>query len=166
LFRRQTSSTEKRGLLGRTPEGYAAGDIEKDILFHEDVFVVTGVRNPWVRRRRISLADLANEKWVVTNAAFEPMPRVFAILGLPVPHPSIAAHSAFLRNAQVASGEFLAVLSSPQLVALRNQVRCRSSDTCRILHKLRDLATGDRGAGRCDQGRPGHARFINQNGRW
>jgi DNA-binding transcriptional LysR family regulator len=105
----------------RTPEGYAAGDIEKDILFHEDVFVVTGVRNPWVRRRRISLADLANEKWVVTNAAFEPMPRVFAILGLPVPRPSIAAHSAFLRNALVASGEFLAVLSSPQLVALHNQ---------------------------------------------
>jgi DNA-binding transcriptional LysR family regulator len=62
-----------------------------------------------------------DEKWVVTNAAFEPMPRAFTILGLPVPRPSIAAHSAFLRNTLVASGEFLAVLSSPQLIALRNQ---------------------------------------------
>jgi DNA-binding transcriptional LysR family regulator len=108
-------------MLGRTPEGFSAPDIEKDVLFHEDQFVVAGVQNPWARRRNISLADLGDEKWVVTNAAFEPMPRAFTILGLPVPRPSIAAHSAFLRYTLVASGEFLAVLSSPQLIALRNQ---------------------------------------------
>jgi DNA-binding transcriptional LysR family regulator len=108
-------------MLGRTPEDYSAPDIDKDVLFHEEQFVVTGLRSPWVRRRNIRLADLAHEKWVVTSAAFEPMPRAFAVLGLPVPRPSIAAHSAFLRNTLVASGEFLAVLSSPQLIALRNQ---------------------------------------------
>jgi DNA-binding transcriptional LysR family regulator len=108
-------------MVGRTPEGFSAPDIEKDVLFHEDVFVVCGLLNPWARRKKISLADLANEKWVVTNAAFEPMPRCFMILGLPVPRPSIAAQSAFLRNTLVASGEFLAVLSSPQLIALRHQ---------------------------------------------
>jgi DNA-binding transcriptional LysR family regulator len=108
-------------MLGRTPEDFSAPDIEKDILFHEDVFVVAGIQNPWARRKKIELADLANEKWVVTNSAFEPMPRAFTILGLPTPRPSIAAHSAYLRNTLVASGDFLAVLSSPQLIALRNQ---------------------------------------------
>jgi hypothetical protein len=61
-------------------------------------------------RESMRLAVFGHEKWVVTNAAFEPMPHAFTMPGLAVPRPSIAANSAILRNTLVASDDFLAVL--------------------------------------------------------
>jgi DNA-binding transcriptional LysR family regulator len=38
-------------------------DIDAEVLFEEPLVVATSVDNPWVRRRRINLADLLNEPW-------------------------------------------------------------------------------------------------------
>jgi DNA-binding transcriptional LysR family regulator len=41
----------------------AEDDIDQHALFEESLVVVAGIDNPWVRRRRIKLADLINEPW-------------------------------------------------------------------------------------------------------
>src|SRR6185436_16029504 len=38
-------------------------DIDAEILFEEQLVVVASLQNPWARRRKIELADLANEPW-------------------------------------------------------------------------------------------------------
>jgi DNA-binding transcriptional LysR family regulator len=38
-------------------------DIDAELLFEEPLVVVASKDNPWVRRRRIELADLVNEPW-------------------------------------------------------------------------------------------------------
>jgi len=38
-------------------------DIDAEVLFEEPLIVVAGKENPWVRRRRIDLAELVNEPW-------------------------------------------------------------------------------------------------------
>jgi DNA-binding transcriptional LysR family regulator len=38
-------------------------DIDLEILFEEPLVVVAGAENPWVRRRKIKLAELVNEPW-------------------------------------------------------------------------------------------------------
>jgi DNA-binding transcriptional LysR family regulator len=40
-------------------------DIEAEVLFEEPLVVVAGKDNPWVRRRKIELADLLNEPWAL-----------------------------------------------------------------------------------------------------
>src|SRR5205085_11814534 len=108
-------------MLGRTPADFAAPDIKAEQLFEERLFVVAGQRSPWTKHKQLRLSDLSAERWVVTNAAFEPMPFAFSMFGLPIPTPSVAAHTTFLRNALVASGQFLAVFAAPQLLTLRRQ---------------------------------------------
>ncbi len=40
-------------------------DVEFEFLFDDSYVVVAGAQNPWVRRRRIELADLVNEPWAL-----------------------------------------------------------------------------------------------------
>ena len=49
--------------IARMPGVVAEDDIDQHALFEEPLVVVAGTDNPWVRRRRITLADLVNEPW-------------------------------------------------------------------------------------------------------
>jgi DNA-binding transcriptional LysR family regulator len=42
---------------------HSEGDIEVELLFSEPLVVVAGIKNPWVRRRKIDLVELVNERW-------------------------------------------------------------------------------------------------------
>ena len=59
------SLRERRIELGiaRLPEAAAEDDVDAEILFEEPLVVVASTANPWVRRRRIKLAELVNEPW-------------------------------------------------------------------------------------------------------
>ena len=45
-----------------------AGDLNSDPLYEDYMSVVAGLDNRWTRRRRIDLADLAGEAWVLPEA--------------------------------------------------------------------------------------------------
>src|SRR5215211_4084631 len=51
--------------LGRLTGATKEDDLVKEILFDEPLYVAAGVQNPLVRRRKISLADLASEPWTL-----------------------------------------------------------------------------------------------------
>jgi DNA-binding transcriptional LysR family regulator len=49
--------------LSAAPSITSEQDIDAEVLFEEPLVVVAAKDNPWVRRRKIELADLANEPW-------------------------------------------------------------------------------------------------------
>ena len=45
------------------PDADPAEDMDQEVLFEDPLVVVAGMKNPWVRRRKIKLAELVNEPW-------------------------------------------------------------------------------------------------------
>jgi DNA-binding transcriptional LysR family regulator len=107
--------------INRLRPDFVADDIHAEPIFDEKIFVVAGLGNPWTRRKKIKLADLVNEKWIVQNNAYDNVSYAFQSNRLPTPRATVAAYSAFLRNQLTARGDFLAILAAPQLLVLRNQ---------------------------------------------
>jgi len=80
---------------------------------HDDSYVVlAGVQNPWARRRRIELAELVNEPWVLPTpqsvvglVAIE----AFRACGLEYPRATVFADFAEPRMGLLATGRFLTI---------------------------------------------------------
>jgi DNA-binding transcriptional LysR family regulator len=88
--------------------------LDFESLFDDSPFlVVVDARNPWARRRRIELAELVNEPWVLPHPeswigsfAME----AFRASGLAYPRTTVIADFAEGRMSLLASGRFLTVL--------------------------------------------------------
>jgi DNA-binding transcriptional LysR family regulator len=87
-------------------------DVVTETLFHERTFVVAGRKNPWTRRRRINLAELADEPWALPphGTMVESIFReAFRASGLKYPSRGVASGAIHLHTALVANGPFLAM---------------------------------------------------------
>jgi len=87
-------------------------DIELETLYEEPLVVVAGVDNPWVRRRKIRLADLVNERWTWPHGGdFDSLVvEAFRVSGLNPPHPAVYTDAVNMRISLAATGPFLAVV--------------------------------------------------------
>jgi len=88
-------------------------DLNVQVLFEDHVVIAAGTESPWARRRKIDLADLADEPWILA----EPntwtrtiVAEAFAARGLKMPRVSLMTHSVLLRTNLVATGRFVAAL--------------------------------------------------------
>jgi len=84
-------------------------------LFEDSYVVAAGAQNPWTRRRRVQLADLVNEPWVLRP--FDMLPgafiaQVFRASGLPPPTAAVFTLSINMHNRLLATGRYLGVLPS------------------------------------------------------
>lgn len=101
-------------VVGRITKG--AIDEERmivDTLFEESLVVVAGTPSPWARRRKIELAELAKEPWILApfdNNSSVSIMEAFRARGLKPPRVTLIAESLNMRNRLLASGRFLAVL--------------------------------------------------------
>ena len=89
-------------------------DIAAEVLYEEPLIVVAGVDNPWLRRRKIKLAELLNEPWTwpPPGSSYDSLVGgAFRANGLEPPRPAIYA-SLNLRISMAATGPFLAVVSA------------------------------------------------------
>ena len=93
-------------VMGRVDEEV----LRVDILFDDELLVAAGAHNPLTRRRRIALAEVAQEKWVMsptdsftTALAAE----AFREQGLEPPHATVVTPSQSLRNRLLVTGGFL-----------------------------------------------------------
>jgi DNA-binding transcriptional LysR family regulator len=91
----------------------AADHMEVELLYDERVFVVAATKNPWSRKRRISLADLMNEPWTLPPPD---MPgtvhaEAFRAAGLDLPAATVVIGRGIARIALVAKGRFLTLTS-------------------------------------------------------
>ena len=100
-------------VLGRIAAPFEAEDLHAEVLYQEQLSVVAGVRSQWARRRKIELAELVDEPWVLTPQTEYPgslVREAFRSLGLTPPQPTIAAFSIHLRNRLLATGRYLSVV--------------------------------------------------------
>src|SRR5262249_33209021 len=93
-------------------------DLISEFLFDDCLHVVAGASSPWSRRRRISLADLCGEPWLMPesdNIAMALISEGFRSAGLTPPAPQVVSNSVTLRVRLVETGQFLAMLPDSTL---------------------------------------------------
>lgn len=99
----------------RSAEMVGEEDIEAEVLYEEPLIVVAGVDNPWLRRRKIELAELMNEPWTwpPPGSSYDLLVRqAFRASGLEPPRPAIYGGLHNLRINLAATGPFLAVVAA------------------------------------------------------
>src|SRR5262249_41940870 len=97
--------------------GRIAGPIDEDlaaeVLYDDRMFVVASADSPWPRRRKVTLADLADASWVnapADSVVGSYLADVFAAQGLDPPQINIVSFSMYLRNTMLTSGRYVALL--------------------------------------------------------
>ena len=102
-------------LITRKFDPIADEQMEFESLFNEPYVVAAGAQSPWVRRRRIELAELIHEPWTL------PLPgsmtgsvaaEAFRARGLDYPPTTVATDNAQARISLVAAGRFLTMLQA------------------------------------------------------
>jgi len=90
-----------------------ADDLNVETLLDEELVLVAGARSPWARRRKIDLADLADEPWLLTpsdNWNYVMVADAFRARGLAMPSITLKTLSIHLRTNLLASGRFITAL--------------------------------------------------------
>jgi DNA-binding transcriptional LysR family regulator len=96
----------------------AEPDMDVEILFDDQVFVVAGRRNTWLARRKIALAELIDEHWLlapIDSSPGSPVFEIFHALGLKVPRARVLSYSLNVRTSLLATGRFLAIIPASVL---------------------------------------------------
>jgi DNA-binding transcriptional LysR family regulator len=105
-------------MLGRILRPVADDEIDAEILFQDPYYVVASARSSWARRRKIALADLLDEPWILVppNNVFAPfMAQAFSAQGLELPRAGVTSFAAFIRMQLVATGRFLTLMAGSML---------------------------------------------------
>jgi len=98
-------------LIGRVSMPLAADDVEVEILLEDKLLVVASANNRWTHRRKIELAELMNERWLLlpsNNVISSLIAEAFAAHGLSVPRESVSA-DVNVRIHLLATGRFLTI---------------------------------------------------------
>jgi DNA-binding transcriptional LysR family regulator len=93
-------------------------DMDGEVLFDDEVWVVAGPGSKWLGRRKLALADLVDEHWLLAPIDREPGSPVYEIFhaqGLAVPRASVLSYSLNVRTSLLATGRFLAIVPASVL---------------------------------------------------
>jgi DNA-binding transcriptional LysR family regulator len=105
-------------LLGRVSVPFEEDDLAVEPLFEDPVTVVAAKNSPLTRHRRLSLADLRGERWLLQPSDSPPgrlSAEIFGSAGLAVPAALVTTLSIHLALRLVATGRFIATLPSSVL---------------------------------------------------
>jgi DNA-binding transcriptional LysR family regulator len=92
--------------------------LEFEPLYDNQLVVVAGAHSPWARRRKIELAELVNEPWVLPppgSTLASLALQAFGASGLDYPRTIVVAESPLVRFNLPATGSFLTILSASTL---------------------------------------------------
>jgi DNA-binding transcriptional LysR family regulator len=96
----------------------AADDLKVEILYDDTTIVAAGVHSKWARRRKIDLAELIDEPWILagpTSWNRTVGEEMFRARGLSRPKPIMAQDAIILRARLVAGGPYLATFATSVL---------------------------------------------------
>jgi DNA-binding transcriptional LysR family regulator len=99
-------------ILGRITVPFAENDLSAEALMDEPLVLVAGSQSPWQRRRRIKLADLTGEPWLLPSpgtAASAVVRETFQACGLDPPQGAVCCTSLQMHNALLRSGPYIAM---------------------------------------------------------
>jgi len=99
-------------LIARRFSSIADERLDYEFLFDDSYSVVAGAQNPWARRRRIELAELVNEPWVLPpqeSGQGSVIMEAFRAAGLDYPRTTVICEPAELRISLLATGRFISI---------------------------------------------------------
>jgi DNA-binding transcriptional LysR family regulator len=104
--------------------GRLTEDVNAEVLFHDRYALVVGETSSWARRRRVELADLVDEPWIMTpldalGDAF--LANAFTVRGLQPPSLVVTTFSIHLRNNLVGGGKYVTALPDSVLRTYRKR---------------------------------------------
>lgn len=105
-------------MLGRVLTPLRARDVEMEVLCEDRFFVVAGAKSRWARRRKVSLADLGREPWVMfpKDSLIEShLARALNANGWAPSRNSVTSFSMHVRMQLLATGRFLTIMHSSAL---------------------------------------------------
>lgn len=112
-------SERKVDLLVVRAFGPPADDrLKFEFLFDDSYVVVAGVRNRWVRQRRVELADLVDQSWVLPpheTVIGEVLRNAFRTSGLAYPRATVVTDSPHMRISLLATGRFVTIFPASVL---------------------------------------------------
>lgn len=104
--------------LGRVPTDFAEADMTVHVIGVEPVVVVCGAQHPLARRRKLTLADLAGERWILPppgTAMAALIERLFDDAGMAAPQASVVTMSIPMRLHLINSAAFVTTLPQSML---------------------------------------------------
>jgi len=109
-------------ILGRLENRLAHGGLEDDlnveILFEDHLVLAAGRQTAWARRRKIDLAELVNEPWILPAANtwnYTCVLEAFHSRGLDLPKITLTAQSWLLRTYFLGQGDYIAAFAASAL---------------------------------------------------
>jgi DNA-binding transcriptional LysR family regulator len=96
-------------LIAGFPKSLAEEDLELEFLYEDRPFIVTAQNSRWARRRKIDLAHLTSEPWLLPREGIFVSLLMEAIkkAGVPVPKLGIRSYSVHQRMMLLTSGRFI-----------------------------------------------------------
>ena len=94
-------------------EEHSVDDISIEFLFDDPLVVVAGTPSRWARRRKIDLAEIAEEPWSLPPPkawSYERVAEAFKAKGLSMPKARLLTYSMDLRAKLSAGGRFITVV--------------------------------------------------------
>src|SRR5262245_32019426 len=94
-------------------EAHWLDEIDTEPLFDDPLVVVAGLHSRWTRRRKVDLAELVDQPWILSppkSWSYERVAEVFKERGLGMPTATLLTYSMDLRAKLLGSGRFLTVL--------------------------------------------------------
>lgn len=100
-------------VISRIPRSYRNDELDIEILSADSLVVITGAQSSWARKRKINLAELVNERWILP-----PTPYIRGVLreafeadGMTAPPEQVTTASIQMRIRLLATGRFVSVLA-------------------------------------------------------
>jgi DNA-binding transcriptional LysR family regulator len=84
-----------------------------EVLFEDEVVVAAAIKSRWARRRKIDIAELVNERWILTAPDawnYRIVSEASRSRGLDIPKISLKTFSIHLRANLLATGHYIAAL--------------------------------------------------------
>ncbi len=115
---RELSERNVDFLIARRFGPLADERLDFEFLFDDSYVVAAGVHHPWVRRRKIELAELVSEAWVLPppgSVIASVVMEAFRARGLDYPRTTVVTESSEVRTSLLATGRFVTIFPASAL---------------------------------------------------
>ena len=99
-------------LLGAIEKPLVEEDLDIEILYEDRPFIVSGTKNSWAVRRKIELAELIDEPWLLPRESIlnSILAEAFQAKGLALPKRGVRSYSIYQRISLLATDHFVSAL--------------------------------------------------------
>jgi DNA-binding transcriptional LysR family regulator len=127
-LQRELSARNVDFLILRSPSPVADERLNFEFLFNDTYVVVAGAKSPWIRRRTIEIADLADELWVLPppeSVIASIVREAFRLSGRNYPRAAVVTDSPHMRISLLADGRFVTIFpaSALRFLAKRSELK-------------------------------------------